>query len=405
MNSRTLFKKRSTILLLMFCLIFGLVFAPTTFAELDKVIVDDYDIPPGYYAGDESGDEELEKVIVDDYDEEDEEVVEEPQPEPEPEPEPEPTENLFAAYGVEVLGYEIGERGGYRLNTTNEPLGERLDFVIETRYYDSGGELVDTTEENHWIEAHWTNAYHWENTDWSQREVRDPGTYTVKAFIEGQEIATGTFVIEGTKEVTTEDRKATVTFEEARVTIDLETADDVAGTVDVKRFTATERAVPEELTPVGVFLTIERTEPLAGAKATIKVDLPDPLPEGVEKDELALFRYNEGTGQWDQLPSEVVGDQLWAEVEDFSLFGLFGTVAAADPAPMPAPAPVPTPEPAPEPAPAPEPVTETDPDPAPTGDLPQTDGGSAFSYRMFFAFLMITAGALVLTQRKRLEKE
>ena len=186
----------------------------------------------------------------------------------------------------------------------------------------------------------------------------------------------------------------TVSFPEAGVAIELILPGGGEGTVSLDKMNTTDKALPEELEALGVFMKIERSEGLAGVQATIKVDLPQ-VPEGVEADTLALYRYNESTGVWDLLPSEMVNGQVWATVVDFSLFGLFAQPVAAV-APAPAPVPVPAPAPAPEPAPAPAPAAPT----APVA-LPRTDGGSALPLGMMAAVSLMTIGGYLTLSRKK----
>jgi len=188
----------------------------------------------------------------------------------------------------------------------------------------------------------------------------------------------------------------TVSFPEAGVAIELVLPGGGEGTVQLDKMTETDKALPEGLEALDVFLKIERSEGLEGVQATIKVDMPE-VGEEVDADTLALYRFNETTGVWDLLPSEIVNGQVWATVVDFSLFGLFAQpVAAVAPAPAPTPVPLPTidPAPAPEPAPAPAPA------PAPVA-LPQTDGGSALPLGMMAAFSLMAAGGYLTISRKK----
>ncbi|SFI01515.1 LPXTG-motif cell wall anchor domain-containing protein [Tindallia magadiensis] len=195
---------------------------------------------------------------------------------------------------------------------------------------------------------------------------------------------------------------ATVDFRNVGVELELMLPDGGVGSVQLDRMEDTEEEIPENLNSLGAFLKIERSEELAGVQATIKLDLPE-VDEDVDMETLALYRFNEGTGQWDQLPSRLVNGQVWAEVEDFSLFGLFSApvaVADAAPAPAPAPEPAPVPEPTPEPAPEPTPVVQEEAAPAPVA-LPQTDGGSAVNMGMMLAMSLMGAGGLLVTSKKK----
>ncbi|WP_241422719.1 hypothetical protein [Candidatus Contubernalis alkaliaceticus] len=318
----------------------------------------------------------------------------------------------YSSLGATVVSYSINENGAYRLEISHASPGTRVNFNIVTEYWHAGA-LVDTTTVAHYVDPGWVDSFHWGNNTWKNDAARAPGTYTVKAIIDGKEVASGTFTIEETKGFVTENNQATVTFDDGRVTIDLTTDGEADGNITLSRFSVSDKAAPPSLEPAGLFMNIERslqqrevtvnnenpTILIEGGgptivQAVVKVDIPA-LPAGMSKDSLDLYRFNTGTGNWDKLNGTIVGNQIWVTLEDFSLFGLFGTVAAVAPAPAPT-TPAPT-----TPAPTtPAPTTPAPTTPAPTQVLPRTAGDS-FPYAGVFAGILVIMAGILLVRKNR----
>lgn len=117
-----------------------------------------------------------------------------------------------------------------------------------------------------------------------------------------------------------------LTFAQSGVTLVIDSPADDAY-VSVTRYNADDRSAPAGAVPAGIYLRLERSDNLAGATVRIEVAYdPDELPAGMCEDALRLYRYSEERGQWEIVARQGVdkeGQFLWAELDTFSLFGIF----------------------------------------------------------------------------------
>lgn len=169
----------------------------------------------------------------------------------------------------------------------------------------------------------------------------------------------------------------------------LTTTNQESGAVAVTKIRGVDQEAPAEMVPAGLYLRLERSEDLVGIAIRIEVAYdPDELPEGLGEDDLKLYRYNEETGQWDLIANQGVdkeGKFLWADLEEFSLFGIFADAPEEPAGPE---EPVDPEEPELE-----EPETEE----RPEKDMPQTHGGLPF--HLFLGLLALAAGALLIRKK------
>lgn len=124
------------------------------------------------------------------------------------------------------------------------------------------------------------------------------------------------------------------------------------------------------MAPAGIYLRIERSDDLTVTSVRIEIAYdPAKLPKGITEDDLRLYRYNEETKRWDLVAAaekQGIGKEkkiLWAELDDFSEFGIFAT-----------------------------PV-----EPQPDADLPRT--APALPYLFIFGLFMISVGFLLSGNR------
>ncbi|HHW73693.1 MAG TPA: right-handed parallel beta-helix repeat-containing protein [Firmicutes bacterium] len=170
--------------------------------------------------------------------------------------------------------------------------------------------------------------------------------------------------------------------------------DQETGAVAVTKVRGVDQGAPAEMVPAGIYLRLERSEDLVGTAIRIEVAYdPDELPEGLAEDDLKLYRYNEETGQWDLIANQGVdkeGKFLWADLEEFSLFGIFADAPEEPAGPE---EPVDPEEPELEEPELEEPETEEKPE----KEMPQTHGGLPF--HLFLGLLALAAGALLIRKK------
>ncbi len=173
-----------------------------------------------------------------------------------------------------------------------------------------------------------------------------------------------------------------LTFDQSGVRMEIKT--DVKDCyISVTRFAAGESDAPAGMIPAGIYLRIEHGEFPEGTSARIEIEYdPEKLPEGVKEDDLRLYRYNEETEQWDLVSSQGIDKEngiLWAELDDFSDFGIFADAPE---------------EPEPDEL---KPEEPGKPEDEPKSALPRTYGG--LSYFLLLGLFMLSAGFLLIRKK------
>lgn len=136
-------------------------------------------------------------------------------------------------------------------------------------------------------------------------------------------------------------------------------------------------AAPSGLTAAGIFFNIEFDENLSGAHALLRAGYdPSALPKGLNASSLRFYRYDAEKG-WVLLESSVdtAGNVVTAEVDHFSVIGVFGEVSK-------------------------QPGGEEEKE-KPGEDLPRTMG--YISYLLLGSLLLAAAGLFLFMRRKGLE--
>ncbi|NLY38938.1 MAG: hypothetical protein GX044_06520, partial [Firmicutes bacterium] len=134
--------------------------------------------------------------------------------------------------------------------------------------------------------------------------------------------------------IETTDGEATVDFHGGKVSIKITASEDISGgQIDVTLYDADQaKGAPKGMSPAGIFLRIERTDNLAGSTMRLVVHYdPANLPKGVKEKDLKLYRYVPESG-WELVTPQGVNtaeNYIWAELTDFSTFGVFGKVTAS----------------------------------------------------------------------------
>ena len=129
--------------------------------------------------------------------------------------------------------------------------------------------------------------------------------------------------------IETTDGEATVDFHGGKVSIEITASEDISdGQIDVTLYDADQaKGAPKGMSPAGIFLRIERTDNLAGSTMRLVVSYdPANLPKGVKEKDLKLYRYVPESG-WELVSPQGVNTAekyIWAELTDFSTFGVFG---------------------------------------------------------------------------------
>ncbi len=131
------------------------------------------------------------------------------------------------------------------------------------------------------------------------------------------------------------EKETAVEFSTQGVEMKVKAGDDTNTVITVERYDTSTNPPPSDMDPAGIYLEISADPPLPeGSEVVLEVSYL-PLPPGVDETELKLYRYNETTGQWDDLDAEVDTDKkvLRATLSGLSTFGIFYD-AEAEPLPV-----------------------------------------------------------------------
>lgn len=120
---------------------------------------------------------------------------------------------------------------------------------------------------------------------------------------------------------------ANLSFEDACADVEVLSDTEVTASIYLNRYDSYHIQKPLSAEEVGIYLHIGREGDLHGSTVTIKVSYdPQDLPAGMDETELRLKRFNESLKVWEELSPQgvnTVEKYIWAEVNDFSVFGLF----------------------------------------------------------------------------------
>jgi hypothetical protein len=83
----------------------------------------------------------------------------------------------------------------YEINFEYPEPGERVDFAIDSRWYDAAGDLFNEQSMDAWFEADWTSSAHAAGYGWDKPGKWTAGEYRVELLVSGQPIISGTFEI------------------------------------------------------------------------------------------------------------------------------------------------------------------------------------------------------------------
>ena len=126
---------------------------------------------------------------------------------------------------------------------------------------------------------------------------------------------------------TSGEHTATLDFAHANTIVEVSSDVELSASIYLNRYDQYHIPDPIAATSAGIYLHIGRDGDLHGAKVTIKVSYnPGELPAGMEETSLRIKRFNENLRIWEEpLPQGVntEGNYVWAEVSDFSVFGVF----------------------------------------------------------------------------------
>ncbi len=186
--------------------------------------------------------------------------------------------------------------------------------------YEHGEEVtLAATPEAGYYFVNWTEAGEEVGTDTSYIFTAEKDRNLVANFKEllpGEEI----------KDVNPDNEgQAEVEFPKCQVSIRINTSK--SGLITIVRYNEEDKSPPKSMNDVGIYLSIERSESLAGTKARIEASYdPESLPSGIDENSLRLWRYNETSQEWEKLPGGVDTERnvVWGETENFSVFGVFG---------------------------------------------------------------------------------
>lgn len=81
----------------------------------------------------------------------------------------------------------------YEVSFEYEEPGERIDFVLDSRWYDAAGKMFHEHRMDAWLEADWTSSVHSTGYGWARPGQWTAGAYRVELFIGGQPVISGTF--------------------------------------------------------------------------------------------------------------------------------------------------------------------------------------------------------------------
>jgi hypothetical protein len=73
--------------------------------------------------------------------------------------------------------------------------GERIDFALDSRWYDPGGNVFNENRMDAWFEPDWTSSVHSTGFGYDRPGQWKAGQYRVELFVGGQPVISGTFEI------------------------------------------------------------------------------------------------------------------------------------------------------------------------------------------------------------------
>jgi hypothetical protein len=76
-----------------------------------------------------------------------------------------------------------------------EEPGERVDFVLDSRWYDGTGKMINEQSMDAWFEPDWTSSVHSTGYGYDRPGRWTAGEYRVELLISGQTVISGTFEI------------------------------------------------------------------------------------------------------------------------------------------------------------------------------------------------------------------
>ena len=83
----------------------------------------------------------------------------------------------------------------WELNLEHPDPGRRINFAVEAVFYRENGTILTRQTNNTAIQPTWTTSYHSLGWGWKEAGNWPTGTYRVELFVDGQQIASGTFEI------------------------------------------------------------------------------------------------------------------------------------------------------------------------------------------------------------------
>ncbi len=85
----------------------------------------------------------------------------------------------------------------YELNPEYPAPEDRIEFVIQSLWYDPDGEIFGEDSMDGYIDSDWTDSAHASGRGWDQPGEWDMGEYTVELSVGGTLLASGSFEITG----------------------------------------------------------------------------------------------------------------------------------------------------------------------------------------------------------------
>ena len=82
-----------------------------------------------------------------------------------------------------------------RSTSSTPSRAERVDFAVDSRWYDAAGDLFSEQSMDAWFEADWTSSAHAAGYGWDEPGKWTAGEYRVELLISGQPVISGTFEI------------------------------------------------------------------------------------------------------------------------------------------------------------------------------------------------------------------
>jgi hypothetical protein len=104
------------------------------------------------------------------------------------------------AYGERVYAVKFAKSSSRyiyaEINLSYPSPPQRVDFIVDTRWYDPAGQMIAELPLEAYVDAGWTSSAHAVGRGWDKPGKWIAGKYKVESYISGQLVASGSFEVD-----------------------------------------------------------------------------------------------------------------------------------------------------------------------------------------------------------------